>query len=200
MFDLSGQNSASSTNKQSGSGGGEITPPLILTKCFREIEDRALATNEDLYDVYRLSADTSKIDEIKQTLNETGCELVQLSAYDLNTLAALVKTFLRDLQNSVIPEEMYEMFVSRIQTISSEELRALIIEHLPPEHYVCLKHVMAHLIRVWCYQFKVRGCHYLPDKLFHIFRSILMRPPWEKITQIVYNIDNQVKENVKNIF
>ena len=170
----------------------QIQTPLILTKCFREIEERALATGEDLYDVYRLSADTSKIEEIKQTLIETGCELIQMSNYDLNTLAAIVKTFLRDLQDSVIPEEMYELLVSRIQTMSSDDLRLLVAEHLPPVHYACLKEIMAHLIRVWCYQFKVRGCHYLPDKLFHIFRSILMRPPWESIVQIVYNVDNQV--------
>lgn len=173
-------------------GDAEVNSiPPILTKCFREIEERALATSEDLYDVYRLSADTSKIDEIKQTLNETG-ELLQLGKYDLNTIAALVKTFLRDLQNSVIPEEMYEILIGRIQTMPSDELRQLITTHLPPIHYACLKYIMEHLIRVWSYQFKVRGCHYLPDKLFHIFRSILMRPPWEKITQIVYNIENQV--------
>lgn len=167
-------------------------PPLILTKCFREIEERAAATNEDLYDVYRLSADTSKIDEVKQSIEQLGCDLIQLGAYDLNTLAALVKTFLRDLQNSVLPEEIYETLVSRIQQMSTDELGSIVAEHLPPVHAACLRLVMAHLIRVWCYQFRVRGCHYLPDKLFHIFRSILMRPPWDKITQIVYNIDNQV--------
>lgn len=50
---------------------------------------------------------------------------------------------------------------------------------------------MAHLIRVWTYQYKSRGCHYLPDKIFHIFRSILMRPPWKNIVEIVNNIEKQ---------
>jgi hypothetical protein len=54
-----------------------------------------------------------------------------------------------------------------------------------------LSFIMRHLINVWTFQFKIRGCHYLPDKLFHIFRSILIRPPWEKICQIVDNLDKQ---------
>lgn len=165
--------------------------PQLLVKAFASIESRALLSNEDLYDVYRLSADTSKIDEIKQQINEKGVELVQLDKYDLNTVAAIVKTFLRDLQNSVIPEEMYDTLINRIQQMSTDELNAIVRNNVPPIHLACLKCIMAHLIRVWSYQFKVRGCHYLPDKLFHIFRSILVRPAWEKITQIVYNIENQ---------
>ena len=86
---------------------------------------------------------------------------------------------------------MYEKLISSIQTSSSSELRLLIQGQLPPLHYNCLSFIMKHLIKVWNYQFKVRGCHYLPDKLFHIFRSILMRPPWDQIYQIVFNIDKQ---------
>lgn len=165
--------------------------PLILTKSFKYIEDRALITNEDLYDAYRLSSDTTKIEPIKQQLNENGIELTRFERYDLNTIAAIVKSFLRDLQNSVIPEEIYDKLINNIQTINTKDLRELIKTSLHPQHLACLSYIMAHLIRVWSYQYKTRGCHYLPDKIFHIFRSILMRPPWEKIVQIVYNIDKQ---------
>ena len=162
-----------------------------MIKAFKTIEDRAYINLEDLYDVYRLSADTSKIDEIKKQLNENGVELTQFDNYDLNTIAALVKHFLRDLQDSVIPEEMYSKLISEIQDCSSDQLRALVKDQLHPLHYACLSYIMAHLVRVWNYQFKIRGCHYLPDKLFHIFRSILIRPPWEKITEVVVNVDKQ---------
>jgi hypothetical protein len=165
--------------------------PLLLVKAFANIEERALLTHDDLYDVYRLSADTSKIDEIKQQINENGVELVQFGKYDLNTVAAIVKTFLRDLQNSVIPEEMYDTLTTRVLQMSTDELNGLVRARLPPIHLSTLRFIMAHLIRVWSYQFRVRGCHYLPDKLFHIFRSILMRPAWEQITQSVYNIESQ---------
>ena len=114
-----------------------------------------------------------------------------LDQYDLNTVASLVKAFLRDLQNSVIPEEIYERLVCRIQTISTDELRSLIETNLEPTHLACLRFIMQHLIRVWNYQYKMRGCHYLPDKLFHIFRSILMRPAWTRIVEIVRNVDSQ---------
>lgn len=109
----------------------------------------------------------------------------------MNTIAAIVKTFLRDLQDSVIPEEMYEKLIDSIHSSSTAELRSLLKTQLHPLHYSCLSFIMKHLIKVWDYQFKVRGCHYMPDKLFHIFRSILMRPTWEEIYQIVFNIDKQ---------
>lgn len=177
LFDLAGDN----TDQM----------PLILEKCFKNIEERALINNEDLYDVYRLTADSTKIDLIKQQIDENGIDLTNFDSFDLNTIAALVKTFLRDLQDSVIPESVYEKLINKIQSCTSNELRSLINTDLHPLHLSCLKLIMGHLIRVWNYQHRVRGCHFLPDKLFHIFRSILLRPAWENITQIVYNIENQ---------
>ena len=40
---------------------------LLLVKAFRHIEERAGQSGEDLYDAYRLSADTAKIDKIENT-------------------------------------------------------------------------------------------------------------------------------------
>jgi hypothetical protein len=180
---VSGNQSATSTEN--------LQVPWLLVKLLRHIESRALATNEDLYDVYRLSSDTARLDQVRQLINESGVELVNLDQFDLNTIASLVKSFLRDLQNSVIPEELYSRIVGKIQTMSTEELCSLINTNIDPVHMACLRFVMQHLIRVWSYQFKVKGCHYLPDKLFHIFRSILMRPQWSRIVDIVHNVDNQ---------
>lgn len=87
---------------------------MLLAKAFTHIEDRASLTGEDLYDAYRLSADTAKIDQIKQQLNENGIELTRFESYDLNTICAIVKAFLRDLQNSVISEEIYVKLVIKI--------------------------------------------------------------------------------------
>jgi hypothetical protein len=165
--------------------------PDLLVKAFKYIEEKSLITGEDLYDAYRLSSDTTKIEPIKQQLNENGIDLIRFERYDLNTIAAIVKSFLRDLQDSVIPEEIYTRLIDNIQVISTNDLRELIQTSLHPQHLACLSYIMAHLIRVWQFQFKTRGCHYMPDKIFHIFRSILMRPPWESIVQIVYNIEKQ---------
>jgi hypothetical protein len=175
----------------STSGTDSLQVSLFLVKALRHIESKALASNEDLYDVYRLSSDTARLDHVRQMINESGVELISLDQFDLNTVASLVKSFLRDLQNSVIPEELYSKLVGKIQTMSTEDLCSLLNTHVDPVHMACLRFVMQHLIRVWSYQFKVRGCHYLPDKLFHIFRSILMRPPWSRIVDIVHNVENQ---------
>ncbi len=71
LFDL-----ASDGDNQSSQG-----VPLLLVKAFRHIEERASQSGEDLYDAYRLSADTAKIDQIKQQLNENGIELTRLAYF-----------------------------------------------------------------------------------------------------------------------
>lgn len=169
-----------------------IQVPAFLTRLFKNIEERAAQNSEDLYDVYRLSADSGKIDKLKEFINENGLELISLDSYDLNTVAALVKSFLRDLQDTVIPEYLYDKLVTKIQTMKLDELKQIVNEQLNPVNLECLRSIMAHLIRLWNFQHKVRGCQYLPDKLFHIFRSILIRPKWHKITSIVSNIENQI--------
>ena len=164
--------------------------PLILIKSFTEIETRSLETNEDLFDIYRLSSDTVKIERFKQQLNENGVELTQFVNYDLNTIAAVVKAFLRELQDSVIPEEEYETFCN-CECLSKKEFGNM-VNGLHPLHLQCLKYIMRHLIRVWNYQHENRDANYLPDKLFHIFRTILLRPPWSRIIEITKNLDKQV--------
>ena len=137
--------------------------PLLLVKAFKHIEERALSTGEDLYDAYRLSAETAKIDQIKQQLNDNGIELTRFERYDLNSICAIVKAFLRDLQNSVISEEIYSKLIGCIETVSADELRSLIRNQLHPQHYACLAYIMAHLIRVWNYQYKKKVRIYLLD-------------------------------------
>lgn len=171
--------------------GGESHVPKFLIKLCTHIEQRAYTNNDDLYDAYRLSSDTNTLEPIVTSINENGIELINLDQFDLNTICSLVKAFLRDLQNSVIPEEVYFKLVDRIQTMSSDELKSLIKNSLDPVHMSCLRYIMSHLIRVWSYQFKVRGCHYLPDKLFHIFRIILLRPRWSHVISWVHNVENQ---------
>jgi len=60
---------------------------MLLVKAFRHIEERAGQSGEDLYDAYRLSADTAKIDQIKQQLNENGIELTRYEFLVLFILA-----------------------------------------------------------------------------------------------------------------
>ena len=52
--------------------------PLFLVKTLRHIEITAQATGDDLYDVYRLSSDTVELEPIRQQINESGIELVNL--------------------------------------------------------------------------------------------------------------------------
>ena len=62
LFDLY----SSSQMKELDDVSLEVTSqlPLLLVKAFSTIEERAYINFEDLYDVYRLSSDTTKIDEV----------------------------------------------------------------------------------------------------------------------------------------
>ena len=177
----------------------EYMAPALLQKAFENIEKRALESNEDLYDAYRLSAETYKIDKFKQKLNENGVDLVQFTYYDLNTVAAIVKAFLRELQDSVIPEDEYKPICRLISKKCSRSEFVGYINSLHPVHLKCLSFVMCHLIRVWRYQYEHKSSKYLPDKLIHIFRTIIMRPPWSSIIDVVYNLEIQ-SQVMKRLF
>jgi hypothetical protein len=153
--------------------------PLLLTKSCEYLERRAIESNLDLYDIYRLSSDTAKQNQFKQQLNETGIELTNYDLVDLNTIASIIKAFLRELQNSLVPEEDYARFMDyarRVRTHDpSNHMFRMLVESLHPMHFKCLKYVCLHLIRVWIHQHNKKNCMYLPDKLIHIFRGIMLR-------------------------
>ena len=177
----------------------EYVEPYLLQKAFEDIEKRGLENKEDLYDAYRLSADTRKIDKLKLQLNENSVELIQFCYYELNTVAAIVKAFLRELQDSVIPEDEYKSLCRLIGKKCSRSEFIAYVNSLHPVHLKCLSFVMSHLIRIWKYQYEYKSCKYLPDKLIHIFRTILMRPPWSSIIDVVYNLDIQ-SEVMRRLF
>jgi hypothetical protein len=167
------QNSKILEHKVFGSNLIDSAQSNLLENIFHIIETNT--HNEDLYDAYRLSAESNKVHQIKKQINETGVDLIALESYDLITLASLAKAYLRDLQNSVIPEQFYEKLCTQISEINIEKLKSFIDSNLDPVHLNCLKLIMKHLIKVWSYQHRVKGCNYLPDKLFHIFRRLILR-------------------------
>lgn len=153
--------------------------PELLIKAFKIIESRAKDTNEDLFEVYQLSTDTSTIVKLKEQIDQNGINLVNLEQYDLSMIGSIVKAFLRELQDSVIPEEEYSRFCNdQILKISQEEFRNM-VDSINPTHLKCLKTIMKHLIWIWKYQNNHKNFNYFPDKLVSIFRTILMRPLWK---------------------
>ncbi|KAK7479856.1 hypothetical protein BaRGS_00028936, partial [Batillaria attramentaria] len=116
-------------------------------------------------------------------------EKVNLSTYDVHCIAGVLKKYLRELPNPIIPVEMYSKFIEAAKVSSKTDLsKSLVdlVEELPAPHKSTLAYVMGHFCRLWRYQ-NESGTADGIDKLSHVFCHILMRPPWEKIIEIIEN-------------
>ncbi|KAI9280419.1 Rho GTPase activation protein [Sporodiniella umbellata] len=89
--------------------GLHVPDPVYL--CFLEIYKRGLKTEG----LFRLSGATSEVSELESLINACSNEerkLIDLSSYDIHTLASLSKKYLRDLPEPVIPNSFHEQFQS----------------------------------------------------------------------------------------
>ncbi|XP_076462015.1 phosphatidylinositol 3-kinase regulatory subunit gamma-like [Babylonia areolata] len=163
--------------------------PWSVVKCVQEIEQWCIEHKSEAISIYRISARTEEISEIKEAFNTGEQEKVNLGTYDVHCIAGVLKKYLRELPNPVIPVEMYYQFVDASKQSSKSDLSKSLtdlVEDLPAAHRSTLKYLMAHFCRLWKYQ-NESGTMDGVDKLSHVFCHILMRPPWEKIIEIIEN-------------
>lgn len=163
--------------------------PWVVVKCVQEIEQWCREHKPEALSIYRISAKTEDINEIKAAFNMGEQEKVNLSTYDVHCIAGVLKKYLRELPNPVIPVEMYSKFIETAKLSSKTDLsKSLVdlVEDLPAPHKSTLAYVMGHFCRLWRYQ-NESGTMDGIDKLSHVFCHILMRPPWEKIIEIIEN-------------
>ncbi|XP_070196149.1 phosphatidylinositol 3-kinase regulatory subunit alpha-like [Littorina saxatilis] len=163
--------------------------PWPIVKCVEEIEQWCQEHKSEAISIYRISAKTEDINEIKEAFNMGEQEKVNLSTYDVHCIAGVLKKYLRELPNPLIPVEMYNQFIEASKVSSKSDLSKSLtdlIEDLPATHKSTLTYVMAHFCRLWRYQ-NESGTMDGVDKLSHVFCHILLRPPWEKIIEIIEN-------------
>nr|UVJ47540.1 phosphatidylinositol 3-kinase [Lasioderma serricorne] len=97
--------------------------------------------------------------------------------------ANVLKKYLRELPDPVIPVQWYDRFLEASKLRSEEQCAShlyQLVQELPEHHKATLKFMMAHFCRM--YGTRPRQSQ-PPDVMCHI----LLRPPWEHIIQIVYN-------------
>lgn len=193
-----------STSDASGSGifGFELSfsfspeqhkAPLVVMMLTEEIERQARnQTKLDLYSLYRTKIPLECLTELRDVLNTSDDQLqhIDLAKYEIQYLVSILKRYLRELPDPVIPVKWYEQFINIFKQNNEKQtvvqLMHLIGHELPEHHRVTFQWIMAHLCRICCMQFE-RGIRDQPLPLVQVFCHIFLRPVWGNIVQIVYN-------------
>ncbi|XP_036097002.1 GEM-interacting protein isoform X2 [Molossus molossus] len=158
--------------------------PFVVTRCTAEIEQRALGVQG----IYRVSGSRIRVERLCQAF-ENGRALVDLSGNSPHDVSSVLKRFLQELTDPVVPFHFYDAFISLAKTLhanpghnprtpspSPEVIRLLktLLMQLPDSNYNTLRHLVAHLFRVAA-QYEENKMS--ANNLGIVFGPTLLRPP-----------------------
>ncbi|XP_040597965.1 GEM-interacting protein isoform X2 [Mesocricetus auratus] len=158
--------------------------PFVVTRCTAEIEHRALG----LQGIYRVSGSRVRVERLCQAF-ENGRALVELSGNSPHDITSVLKRFLQELTDPVVPFHFYDAFISLAKTLhadpgddpgtpspSPEIIRSLktLLVQLPDSNYSTLRHLVAHLFRVAA---RFEENKMSANNLGIVFGPTLLRPP-----------------------
>ncbi|XP_015923117.1 uncharacterized protein [Parasteatoda tepidariorum] len=121
--------------------------PMVLKCCAEFIEEYGIVDG-----IYRLSGVSSNIQRLRLAFDEDrSINLGDPSTvHDIHSVASLLKMYFRELPNPLLTYQLYDKFVSAVQ--SSEDVRLLrvrdVVQQLPPPHFRTLQYLLSHLTRV----------------------------------------------------
>ncbi|XP_014233043.1 uncharacterized protein LOC106656534 isoform X2 [Trichogramma pretiosum] len=170
--------------------------PILIERCTRALEEHAAADPKlDLYKVYHSSPPSEQTMELRQKLNE-DVRSTDLETYTPYCVASVLKKFLREMPDPVIPVQFYDSFLEAAAGGNDEQcakrLAQLINDHLPVHHRTTLYHLMAHFVRI-CRLQHARGFKEPPTVLIQVLCHLFLRPPWEQIIQVVHNTEAHIR-------
>ncbi|XP_054259133.1 uncharacterized protein LOC128983900 isoform X2 [Macrosteles quadrilineatus] len=124
--------------------------PMVLKCCSEFIESHGIVDG-----IYRLSGVTSNIQKLRRTFDEDRVPALyedEAILQDIHSVASLLKMYFRELPNPLCTYQLYDAFVTAVQTERATDERLLrmreAVEKLPPPHYRTLEYLMRHLARV----------------------------------------------------
>ncbi|XP_075062014.1 rho GTPase-activating protein 45 [Mixophyes fleayi] len=166
--------------------------PFLIHKCVSEIEARALT----MKGIYRVNGVKTRVEKLCQAF-ENGKELVELSQASPHDLSNVLKLYLRQLPEPIMPFRLYNGLMglakeslrgcdagkaSRLEDkgeeteteikIMVEKLKELLVD-LPHENKVTLQYLIKHLCRVSDQEHINKMS---PSNLGIVFGPALMRP------------------------
>lgn len=158
--------------------------PFLVTRCTAEMEQRALSVQG----IYRVSGSRVRVERLCQAF-ENGRALVDLSGHSPHDISSVLKRFLQELTEPVVPFHLYDAFISLAKTLradsgsdpetptpSPDVIRALkvLLLQLPDSNYNTLRHLVAHLFRVAAHFSENKMS---ADNLGIVFGPSLLRAP-----------------------
>ncbi|CAB3383554.1 Hypothetical predicted protein [Cloeon dipterum] len=168
-------------------------PPLVI-KCIKHLELKASQETMDPYKVYRTAANAEKVEELRKKLNEDVAN-TDLSPYEPPVIASVLKKFLRELPDPVIPVQWYDKFIEASKIKSDEQCISRLnqlVEELPEQHRSTLTVLMQHFCWL-CQTQYARGVREPPTILVQVLCHLFLRPSWTKIMQVVYNTEAHIR-------
>ncbi|OLY78371.1 Rho GTPase-activating protein 23 [Smittium mucronatum] len=149
--------------------------PVVLSKCISEIERRGL--NE--IGIYRVSGSTLEVSRLKMQLNSNPetTNLGEDAFPDINVISGVLKHFLRELPEPLIPYNLFSGFINAADISDYDErLWAIkdLINTLPERNFTVLKHLIEHLEKVTDYE---ETNHMYASNLALVFGPSLIHPP-----------------------
>uniref|UniRef100_A0A7N6BXV5 Myosin IXb n=1 Tax=Anabas testudineus TaxID=64144 RepID=A0A7N6BXV5_ANATE len=120
--------------------------PKVMEMLLLHVELNGLYTEG----IYRKSGSACRAKELQQIL-DTDPESVCLENYPIHTITGLVKRWLRELPDPLMPFSLYSDFLHAVELPEkAERIRAIYqtIDELPPANYSTLERLIFHLVRV----------------------------------------------------
>lgn len=152
--------------------GGLPLPPAI-ERILEEIEARGLHEQG----IYRISGTRNAIDELENQLDAKSIHQISFSRIDVHVLTSVVKQWLRELPEPLVPYASYDMLIETERITQHEDrVKAMrdLIRTFPKCHYLALQRVTHHLTLVakFC-KFNLMAAH----NIGLVFGSTLLNPP-----------------------
>ncbi|XP_046457115.1 phosphatidylinositol 3-kinase regulatory subunit alpha-like isoform X4 [Daphnia pulex] len=181
-------------------GSDPASVPAVVLRLVQEIEQRATSTSTlDLYRLYRTT--TPSAETIAQFCLQLSTDpdgtggSGDLSAFEPHVLASGFKKLLRELPDPMIPSQWYDAFIEASRIGRDDQCAAQLfrlVQQLPDLHRATLRCLLAHICRLCQWQHGRGRCE-PPTLIIQVFAHIILRPPWERIIQVVHNAEAHVR-------
>ncbi|KAI8367111.1 Rho GTPase activation protein [Blakeslea trispora] len=146
----------------------KVPDPVAL--CFHEISKRGLRTEG----IFRLSGATCEVVSLQKKINMCTAEerkRIDASIYDVHTLASLVKKYLRELPEPVIPNGFHEQLHQITLTDPTEGIQQLsaILIKLPSHNRQLIHAILLMAVKIQLHVEKNMMC---PEALATVFAPV----------------------------
>ncbi|XP_032674212.1 uncharacterized protein LOC116845542 isoform X16 [Odontomachus brunneus] len=123
--------------------------PMIVEICTKIVEARGL----EVVGIYRVPGNTAAISQLTDSVN-SGFNNINFQDprwSDVNVISSLLKSFFRQLPDSLFTAELYPMFIDADKIEDPQRRMTTIrklLRDLPEHHFETLKHLMLHLKKI----------------------------------------------------